>query len=617
MAQEPLRPRVLEAFGASGLRSIRYVKEIAHVGQVVCNDVDTNAVQIMEGNAARNGLDATQFRAHHGDAKQLMYQSPNAFDVIDLDPYGTAAPYMDAAIQSVSPGGLLCVTCTDTQVLAGARYADQCYARYGGVPLKSDASHELAIRLVLGALHGAAARHGRAIVPLLSVFLDFYVRVFVQVNPVPRAAREAASKMMLVYQCTGCRSLETLPLAPPSSRPGQSPATVTATVGSTCPECGRGYHLGGPMWSGALHDPRFLTQLGTLASTTTSRTAPRIAGLVAVTAQELADAPLYYTQRALTGAVRAPSVPLRDLESAMTNAGFRASRTHAHPNAIKTDAPNQVVWDVMRAHAKRSIARQGAAAGPCGEPGSVAHALLSREITTPGGIEFAPCQRVESEGAVVAKATRGMPREKVVRNQGSDRFITMQAIKCVVVGDGAVGKTCLLISYTTNAFPGEYIPTVFDNYSANVMVDGKPVNLGLWDTAGQEDYDRLRPLSYPQTDVFLVCFSVVSPSSFENVRTKWFPEITHHAPRTPIILVGTKLDLRDDQATIDKLREKRQAPISYADGVAKAKEIGAVKYLECSALTQKGLKAVFDEAIRAVLFPAAPPKPSKPKCVIL
>lgn len=196
----------------------------------------------------------------------------------------------------------------------------------------------------------------------------------------------------------------------------------------------------------------------------------------------------------------------------------------------------------------------------------------------------------------------------------------MRTIKCVTVGDGAVGKTCLLISFTTDAFAGEYIPTVFDNYSANIMVDGQPYAISLWDTAGQEDYDRLRPLSYPQTDVFLVCFSVISPASLDNVGNKWFPEITHHCPRTPIVLVGTKIDLREDPVMIERLRHQyRCGPITMAQGMTKAKELGAVRYVECSAMTQHGVKEVFDEAIRTVIDPPIKSKKTSThgKCELL
>ena len=145
------------------------------------------------------------------------------------------------------------------------------------------------------------------------------------------------------------------------------------------------------------------------------------------------------------------------------------------------------------------------------------------------------------------------------------------------------------------------------------MIGGEPYTLGLFDTAGQEDYDRLRPLSYPQTDVFLVCFSVVSPSSFENVKEKWVPEITHHCQKTPFLLVGTKIDLRDDAATVEKLAENNQEPLSLDMGDSLAREVRAVKYVECSALTMEGLNNVFDEAVLAALEHAVKSR----KCCLL
>ncbi|KAL0478929.1 Ras-related protein [Acrasis kona] len=189
-------------------------------------------------------------------------------------------------------------------------------------------------------------------------------------------------------------------------------------------------------------------------------------------------------------------------------------------------------------------------------------------------------------------------------------------IKCVVVGDGAVGKTCMLWVYANNHFPEKYVPTVFDNYSANVIVDGRTVNLGLWDTAGQEEYDRLRPLSYPGTNTFLLCFSLIERASYENVKQKWFPEVKHHSTGAGIILIGTKLDLRNDPDVTNKLKVRGEKPIEYKEGVDLATSINAIKFIECSAKTGEGLKNVFDEAIRAALFGKKKRKQA-PACVML
>ncbi|KAM1048728.1 hypothetical protein FF1_027831 [Malus domestica] len=186
---------------------------------------------------------------------------------------------------------------------------------------------------------------------------------------------------------------------------------------------------------------------------------------------------------------------------------------------------------------------------------------------------------------------------------------TSKFIKCVTVGDGAVGKTCLLISYTSNTFPTDYVPTVFDNFSANVSVDGHTVNLGLWDTAGQEDYNRLRPLSYRGADVFLLAFSLISRPSYENIsKKKWIPELRHYASSVPIILVGTKLDLREDRQFL--MDYPGASTISTQQGEDLKKRIGAVAYIECSSKKQHNVKAVFDAAIKLALHP---PKSEKRK----
>lgn len=182
--------------------------------------------------------------------------------------------------------------------------------------------------------------------------------------------------------------------------------------------------------------------------------------------------------------------------------------------------------------------------------------------------------------------------------------------KLVIIGDGACGKTSLLYVFTLGKFPQEYHPTVFENYVTDCRVDGIKVTLGLWDTAGQEEYERLRPFSYSKADIIVIGFAVNDPESLDNARSKWAEEALRYCPNAPIILVGLKKDLRShsDEASHEEMT-------SPAEIQQVARAIGAKKYIECSSLTGEGVDDVFEAATRTSLLVNS--EPGSRCCVII
>ena len=177
----------------------------------------------------------------------------------------------------------------------------------------------------------------------------------------------------------------------------------------------------------------------------------------------------------------------------------------------------------------------------------------------------------------------------------------VQQVKMVILGNGSVGKTTLLIKQFRGTYPHEYVPTVYDSHVARAHINEEPVDYCVCDTGGGEDYHRLRLLSYPQTDVFLLCFSLTDPYSYRNLLTDFYPKVAYWCPHTPILVVGMKQDLCHDTQTIDNLRQSGCAPLTHDDGIQLCQQIGAINYVECSSLADTGVKKVFEQALYAAL----------------
>uniref|UniRef100_A0A8C3IHS5 tRNA (guanine(26)-N(2))-dimethyltransferase n=1 Tax=Chrysemys picta bellii TaxID=8478 RepID=A0A8C3IHS5_CHRPI len=345
--------RILEALAASGLRSIRFAKEVPGLRAVVANDFSSKAVELMARNVEFNGV-GHLVTSSLADARMLMYQQKaekHPFDIIDLDPYGSPATFLDAAVQAVSEGGLLCVTCTDMAVMAG-NSGETCYSKYGAMSIKGKFCHEMALRIILHSLDLRANCYQRYIVPLLAVSADFYIRVFVRVFTGQATVKASASKQALVYNCVGCGTHHFQRLGKMTSHGSNFKYSAASgpPVGPSCEHCHQRHQLGGPMWAEPLHDPAFVQRVLSALGSNPGRfgTQDRIQGVLSMVTEELSDVPLYYTLDCLSSTIHCNTPSLLQFRSALLHAGYRVSLSHACKNAIKTDAPPSVLWDIMR-----------------------------------------------------------------------------------------------------------------------------------------------------------------------------------------------------------------------------------------------------------------------------
>lgn len=396
---------ILDALSATGLRALRYALEIPSATSITANDLDPSATASISRNITYNTTHSTtitpetfspstamsKIRVSLANASHHMYSvlSPPHLDpdtpvhlrgviakyeVIDLDPFGSAAPFLDAAVQAVSDGGLLCITCTDAGVWASTGYSEKCFALYGGIPVKGEWSHEAGIRMILNATAMSAARYGCWIEPLLSLSIDFYARIFVRVRRGPEKVKRLASTTMLVYNCDeGCGSWVPQKLGRMKEEKNKSGTGTfckfglsrAPTTDANCKECGFPMHLAGPMWAGPLHSPEFITRfLATLppAANGTYATIPRITGMLQTALQESAldDAPFFFATTRLAKTLHCESPPLAEFRGALKRLGYNVARSHCKPTSIKTNAPWDVIWEVMRRWVENKPVKEGA-----------------------------------------------------------------------------------------------------------------------------------------------------------------------------------------------------------------------------------------------------------------
>ncbi|KAK6197930.1 guanine-N2--methyltransferase [Scheffersomyces amazonensis] len=353
--------KILEALSATGLRAIRYAQELeGQYEKIVANDLLPEAVKSIERNIEYNQVENVV--SNLGDAITYMASSSEKFHIIDLDPYGTASPFIDSAIQAVENDGMLIVTCTDAGVIAGSGYPEKCFALYGGnnfgTPMiNSEANHEVGIRLILGMIGATAAKYKKSIEPVLSLSIDFYFRLFVRVKTSPLEVKKLSSKTMISYGCNGCGHKAHQYFGKIKDEKKFQYPKSTANIGSNCQYCGNDYNIAGPMYGMPLHNEEFINKILEINNNSDKSifgTTERIKGMLTMAKNELNNEPFYFNLNQLSSLFKSPPISIDQFARAIGNGGYDMSLTHAKKNCIKSDAPWEYILNINLEWMKRN-----------------------------------------------------------------------------------------------------------------------------------------------------------------------------------------------------------------------------------------------------------------------
>ncbi len=315
---------ICEPLTSQGVRGIRYAKEVPEVERVLISDISSKACEVAAYNIELNDLQE-KVTLKHSDANRTLSNNASPkkrFDVIDIDPFGTPVPYLDAAVRAVKNHGLLAATATDLAPLCGV-HAKACIRKYGGKPLRAEYCHELAVRLLVGAVAATAARHDIGVQVLFSHSSDHYIRAYIQITYGAKKADESAKNLGFIMHCFNCMHREIV------QQPFGCP---------TCKECGARMDWAGPLWTGGLQDVGFIEQIISVNQTAGFRLNNKIVKFLTQIRNEAQAPPTYYVIDKLSGKLDLPAPANQAFIAELQKAGFTAVPTHFNPRGIKTDA---------------------------------------------------------------------------------------------------------------------------------------------------------------------------------------------------------------------------------------------------------------------------------------